>query len=300
TYEPDEQQGVINIGGLRLINTFKKSTVEPIESGDATPFTKFMEHLFPLERERQKVLAWMTTLACRPDVRMQFGLLLICRRQGLGYTTLSQYMLTTLIGDWNVFFPDETMILNNAFTSWVAHKRLAVIHEICSDDKSKRAFNRLKSIITETKVDVNEKYLRPYTINNCLHVFACSNSKRALYLDDVDRRWFLPLVTETLLDEQYWIDLHKWLREDGLGIILHHLMELAKEPKNIIGAGEHAPTSATKEEVIEESRSPGEQIAFDLGKMALEMNTADEKEPDKKLVKVVLAIDDVRTFAAEN
>jgi hypothetical protein len=201
---------------------------------------------------------------------MRFGVLLISLTQGVGKTTLAQDILVPLIGEWNASFPDETTILTSAFTSWIAHKRLAVVHEICTDDKTKKVYNRLKSIITETIVDVNEKYLKPYTIKNWIHVLACSNTKRALYLDDVDRRWFLPLVTERLLDEGYWTGLHKWLREDGLGIILHHLMDLAKDPAYIIGTGEHAPASATKEEVIEESRSPGEQIAFDAGRNAVE------------------------------
>src|SRR5262249_55637926 len=210
--------------------------------GDPTPFVEFMAHLFPIERERKKVLAWMTTLVCRPDVRMRFGILLISINQGVGKTTLAQDILAPLIGEWNVSFPDESMILNSAFTSWIAHKRLTVIHEICTDDKSRKAYNRLKSIITETVVDVNEKYVKPYTIKNCIHVFACSNTKRALYLSDVDRRWFLPLVTEKLLDEKYWINFHRWVQEDGLGVILHYLKELAKDPANIIGTGEHPPT----------------------------------------------------------
>jgi hypothetical protein len=297
TYEPDERQGVINVGGRRLINTYRPGNIEPIV-GDPTPFIEFMDHLFPLPNERDKVLAWMTTLVCRPDVRMRFGILLISLNQGVGKTTLAQDILTPLIGEWNVSFPDETAILDSAFKSWIAHKRLTVVHEICTDDRTKKAYNRLKSIITETIVDVNEKYLRPYTIKNWLHVFACSNTKRALYLDDVDRRWFLPLVTETLLSEQYWTGFHRWLREDGLGIILHYLTELAKKPEYIIGTGEHAPKSATKEEVIEVSRSPAAQIAHDLGKMVVEMNTKDEQKPEKKLVKVVLAIHEVHAFAA--
>src|SRR5262249_23637232 len=124
-------------------------------------------------------------------------------------------------------------------------------------------------------------------IKNCIHVFACSNTKRALYLSDVDRRWFLPLVTEKLLDEKYWINFHRWVQEDGLGVILHYLKELAKDPANIIGTGEHAPSSATKDEVIEESRSPGEQIAHSLGRFAVE-----EK------FKIVLALDDAHRFTA--
>ena len=108
-----------------------------------------------------------------------------------------------------------------------------------------------------------------------------------------------PGAVQTLRDKEYWDKFHAWLRDDGLGIILNHLTELAKDPANIVGTGDHAPTSATKAEIISKSRTVGEQIAFDLGVHALEMNTVSEERPEDELVEVVLTIEEVRAFVAQ-
>jgi hypothetical protein len=218
---------------------------------------------------------------------MRFALLLVSRIQGVGKTTLAQDVLAPLVGRHNVSFPSEHMISDSRFTSWIAHKRLAVVHEIYSGH-SRKTYDRLKDKITDASVDVDEKFIKPYTIENYLHIVASSNSMQALYLDDADRRWLVPRVTEALRDKKYWDDMHEWLRGDGLGIILHHLNQLAENPAMIVGTGEHAPMTDAKGEVIAESRSVGEQIAFHLGEIAKE-------KPNK----VVFAVEDVRLFVAD-
>src|SRR5262249_41947803 len=56
--------------------------------------------------------------------------------------------------------------------------------------------------------------------------------------------------------------------------------------------------TSAKEEVIAESRSDGQKIAFELGRIATEMNTESEERSRDKLQKVVLAVEDVRLFVA--
>jgi hypothetical protein len=299
TYRPGKDSVVINVGRRRLVNMWRPTDVEPIE-GDPAPFVDFMEKLFPIAHERREVLRWCVTLVARPDVRMRYGLLTISEIQGVGKSTLGEAILSPLVGRHNTSYPTEHTIVESSFTSWVVRKRLAVIHEIDSgDDRTrKKVYNKLKSALTETEFDVNEKYIPEYTIEIQIHAYACSNSKRAIYLVAEDRRWFVPMVTETLEDRAYWEKFHAWLREDGLGIILAYFRKLAEDPAFVVGTGEHAPTSATKEEVIAESRSVGEQIAFDLARHALDMNTADKDKPAKKLEEIVLAIEDVRAFVA--
>ena len=129
-------------------------------------------------------------------------------------------------------------------------------------------------------------------------MIACSNYMRALHLDDKDRRWLVPRVTEVLRDQQYWEDFYGWLREDGLGIILNYLNQLAQDPANIVARGGTAPTSSTKDEVIAKSRTVGEQVAHDLGEIVLEMNTESEERPGDMPKKVVLSVDDVREHVA--
>ena len=95
-----------------------------------------------------------------------------------------------LIGDWNVSVPSEKEIVDSSFNSWIAHKRLAIVHEIYAGH-SLTAYNRLKSVITDKEVRVNKKFIPEYEIEVAIHVFACSNSLRALKLDDTDRRWLV-------------------------------------------------------------------------------------------------------------
>jgi hypothetical protein len=55
-----------------------------------------------------------------------------------------------------------------------------------------------------------------YEIENQIHFFACSNSVQAIKLDDSDRRWLVPRVTEEKREHEYWRELHTWLSGDGI------------------------------------------------------------------------------------
>jgi len=257
--------------------------------GDPTPFVELMEYMIPVETDRREVMRWCATLIARPDVRMRYSLLLISEIQGVGKTTLGQDILVPLVGPHNASFPSEQMIIDSIFNSWIAHKRLAVVHEIYSGD-SKKGYNRLKDKIADTGVTVNKKHLEPYDVENYLHAVACSNSVRAIHLDDADRRWLVPRVVEKLRDKKTWDAFHHWLRGDGLGIIRGYLEKLAEQPGFVVGTGDHAPLTSMKQEIINESRSTGQQLAYDLGIAAM-------KVQDK--FKVVLTVEEVRRWVAE-
>jgi hypothetical protein len=146
---------------------------------------------------------------------------------------------------------------------------------------------------------VNEKYLKPHTISNYAHFLAFSNDLGALHLDDADRRWAVPGVTEDPRNKAYWDEFYAWWQNrDGLGIILAWLLKRAENPANIVGTGERAPTSAAKKEMIAESMSDGARIAFDFGEVVVGMNAPEKDRPEKELKKVLLAVDDVRDWVA--
>jgi hypothetical protein len=223
---------------------------------------------------------------------MRYALLMVSERQGVGKTTLC-HILAKLVGPHNTSYPTESEIVKGTFNEWVAHKLLAVIAEIYGGH-SRKMYDHLKSCITDEPVDVNKKYMRPYQIDNRIQIAACSNFRQAIHLDDDDRRWLVPRVTESLLPLGYWNDFYKWLQADGLGIILHHLKELAEDPANVVGTGERAPMTSMKREVIAESRSPGAQIAFTWGEIARDL-----KDENKQPKKMVVAVYDVRELVAK-
>jgi len=264
-YEPDEMPGVINVDGERKLNTFRPTTITPI-AGNPRPFLRFMTHLIPSKRERRETLRWMTTVACRPDIRVLYALLLISKMQGVGKTTLA-LIAANLVGMHNTSFPSEKDVTKSTFNTFIAHRRLAVIHEIYSGERRK-AYDTIKSWITEKHVDCNKKFVTPYTISNWCHFIASSNSLLAIHLDDEDRRFFVPRCVEKKQTKEYWNRFYGWLDDDGYCIILNYLQRLAARPQWIVSPGEHAPTSPVKDEIIAEARSPGQQLAHALATIA--------------------------------
>lgn len=274
TYNPAHEPGVINVAGSQ-INTYRPPSIKAMK-GDATPWTNFMGHLIPDEGDRTEVFRWVATFIARPDIRMLYALLLISENQGVGKGTLG-YILAHQSGLWNTSFPSEEQIINPTYNAWIAHKRLAVVNEIYSGH-SWKAYNKLKSTITDPLVDVSEKYLPTYTVDNWLQIIACSNSMNALRVDDDDRRWLIPRVTEDTKPTSYWKKFYAWLRVDGLGIIKSWAAEFLTT-NDPVEQGDHAPDTTRKKQVISEGRSEGERIAFELGAYIAGLTVPEGHEP---------------------
>jgi hypothetical protein len=136
-----------------------------------------------------------------------------------------------------------------------------VINEIYQGESAK-VYNKLKDLITDKNTRVNEKFIVPYTVENWCHVFACSNSLRALKLPDDDRRWFVPKVTEEKLPLTYWIGLNSWLATVGLPVIRQWANNFL-ERNDPVESGAHAPDSSAKRKMVEEAYSPGMSLVAD-------------------------------------
>lgn len=241
--------------GETLINMHVPTNIKP-EKGKVDLWLHYLKFMFPIEEDREQVMRWCATLIARPDVKMHYGMLLISETQGVGKTTLGQDILAPLVGLSNVSYPSEADIVESQFNYWSAQKRLAIVNEIYAGHSSK-AYDRLKSIVTDKTITVNKKYQAGYQIENWLHIFACSNSFRALKISDDDRRWFIPRVTESKQQTGWWEEFHEWLEQDaGLSKIMHWAQEFGKK-NEYVKKGEPAPWSSVKREVIEATMSAG-------------------------------------------
>lgn len=258
-YDPGSPPGVY--GGDengRYINTHCPTRIAR-EDGELGLWTEFINHLAPDDADRLELERWCATLIARPDIRMHYGVLLISETQGIGKGTLGEKILAPLIGALNVSYPSENEIVDSNFNYWLAHKRLAVVHEIYAGHSSK-AYNKLKSTITDKFVTVSRKYMPNYEIENWVHVFACSNSKRAIKLSMNDRRWFVPLLAEEKKSAAYWEKLNLWLTDEGGLESIYNWACVWLEDNEPVQRGMDAPWSALKKEIVEEGYSPGQQL----------------------------------------
>jgi len=261
-YIPGETSGAIAISGRhgQYVNVFTPSEIVPA-AGDAGLWKDFLAHLIPNRRDRARTAKWCATLIARPDVRMTYSMLLISETQGVGKGTVGN-ILRALVGKHNCSTPSSDTIADK-YTSWVLFKRLAIIGELYSGHSSK-VYNKLKEIVSDDFIGGVVKYQNEFSVENFLHVFACSNSMRALKFEDSDRRWLIPEVTEEAKPHSYWKKLYAWLNAGGYAVIAHWAQDYVKRHGHV-QKGEHAPSTERKREAIMQSRSDGERYIAELG-----------------------------------
>jgi hypothetical protein len=255
-YNPHQPSGLVKDStDYNYVNTYVPPRIKA-EPGDCGPWVDYLNATFPNEQDRNEVIRWCATLVCRPEIKINYGLLLISENQGVGKSTLGSDILKPLLGDWNCSEPSEKVVVESDFNSWCAHKRLAIVHEIYAGHNAK-AYDQLKSVITEATLTVNEKYQAEYKIENWLHVLACSNSKRALKLSMDDRRWLVPLVSENKRHPDEWARLHAWLKDEGGYGKIKFWMETWLRQHGAVERGVDAPFTASKQDVVREGYGPG-------------------------------------------
>lgn len=253
-YMPTNRPGKLVKGGRVLWNAYEPSRVRAME-GDTQPWEDYLQHLIPVEADRHEVKRWVATLIARRDVRMLYSLLLVSATQGVGKSTLGQ-ILAVQLGETNVSFPNPQSI-EGRFNSWQNGKLLAWVDEIYTEGK-RHVYDKLKNAITDPTVEVETKGVDGFVISNWIVIGACSNSRRALYIPNKDRRWFIPRVSEAKRGEADWSEFRAWLRADGHNIIRWWAEDFAA--KHAVGPGEEAPMSGAKAEFIEENKLPWQKI----------------------------------------
>jgi hypothetical protein len=245
----------IGVDGKKAFNVYCQMEWKPYNDRsppDDGPWLDFLKRVFPNRRERLEIVRWAATLVII-RIKMAYGLLLVSEEQGMGKGTLAD-LLGMILGMWNVSYVNEERIVGS-FNDW-AEKRLAICPEIYQG-KSAKAYNALKPTVTDKIIEVNRKYLAPYKVTNSCEIIACSNSLRALRLDNKDRRWFVPEVTTIKQGEAYWTGFYKWLNEeDGYRKIVWSLANFLKN-NDPVARGSEAPSTAMKKRVIETFHSDG-------------------------------------------
>jgi hypothetical protein len=272
-YQPGEPEGVISIGKKRLLNLHVGSGIEPTP-GDPRPFLRFLRDFLPNRQSRRHVERWIATLIARPDIRILYALLLVSKTQGVGKNTLV-HIVRMLVGLHNCSSTTAKEITGSAFNTWIAEKRLVEVDEVYAGHSSELA-NTIKPLITGTEVPVNRKFKEPYNIANWAHFVLMSNSRLPLFVEEQDRRWLVPEVTEAVKPPEYWAALHRWLQDGGLAIIAHWAERfMVSNKRRAVKVGAHAPRTAAKEKMIEASRSGAERQLREISEFLLDLGKAD-------------------------
>lgn len=256
TFAPNRKERLIRVGGAVHINQYVDQRTKPV-AGDTAIFHEFLRYIFPDELDQKQVLRWMRTIFAKPETRIGYAILAISENQGVGKSTIGT-ILSRMIGEGFASFPGDAVIQSD-YNGWIVNKRLVVVNEIYAG-QSWKTYNRLKSMVTDPFIDANIKHQATYQTPNWAHFWACSNSGEALRIEDKDRRWYIPRVTEELWPQSKFDELYDWMDHGGLSALAYEFYDSDDYER----AGSRAPSTAAKQALIESSRPPEHEYVVAL------------------------------------
>lgn len=225
-FRPDIESKFFKINNIRYLNRFKalKHEEKKLESKVAIKAIKIFEtHLHYLttsDYEYNTLLDVITYIIQNPGKKVPYAILITSKYQGIGKSILEIFFRK--IFNQYVGILDNSQ-LGNGYTEFIIDKLIIFVHELYQGDKF-NTMNQLKNLITETRIRINEKYVRSYEGTNSVNFIMFSNRPDAVYTDKFDRRLFVIRTEKKPKLQKYYDDLIKVFRND-YEFLYSHLLQ---------------------------------------------------------------------------
>lgn len=170
-------------------------------STDFPSIYKLLTNLIPVYRERKLYLNWLAGILQTRE--KQLTAWVFRGEQGAGKGLMLEKILKPLFGQKQVIQVEDQQLYSE-FNPWLQNTMLVAFNEVaCNTEARNKVNSRLKAIITDSEIQINEKNVRQFYITNYVNCIFFSNESVPLYIEDRDRR-FNVIQTYGNLQKQQW------------------------------------------------------------------------------------------------
>ncbi len=255
-FEPREEPGAIMLrNGLKFVNTWRDPKIVATP-GDPAPYLEHIKKIFPKGDDALIYLCFVAACVQNLGVKAAWSLF-IQGVPGNGKSFLTKVM-TYCLGEEYVHSASATN-LDNHFNGYLYRKLLICVEEVKTTEGNAQLWEKLKTMITETRQEIEMKGVDQITREVCFNLIFNSNHKDGLRKTADDRR-ICPLfcaqqTAEDLLrdgmDEAYFIRLWDWYDAGGAANILHFLRTFEIPDRlNFAKGARRAPKTTATDEAI--------------------------------------------------
>ncbi|GEP12011.1 DUF5906 domain-containing protein [Methylobacterium gnaphalii] len=255
-YIPGNEDRIVRVDDdLLVLNLWRPSNAVP-QAGDAAPYERHLRYLCPTDEEFEHLANMLAFMAQHPGSKLKSAIVLI-GPPGTGKSFVG-HVMRRILGAHNTSNVESTDIKSD-YNGYMEAKQLVIVEEVMALGRLE-IMNRLKPLITQPTVRVNEKYLVAYEIENRANFIFLSNHEDALKLEDGDRRYFIVISDRAPEAPDYYDRLWAW-EAQHLGVILDWLLS-----RDLTGFKPDARPPATegRRRMIDAGRSDAEVLVADL------------------------------------
>lgn len=164
---------------------------------------RLLTNLIPRYQERKLFINWLAgILQTREKLQTAW---VFKGEQGAGKGLLLTHVLKKLFGRRQAIQVEDAQ-LKSEFNPWLQNSMLIAFNEVARDNSSRNAINsRLKAIITDKEISINDKNIRTFYIDNYVNCLFFSNESVPIFIEQKDRRYNV-IETADNLNKNDWFE----------------------------------------------------------------------------------------------
>ena len=192
-FRPDKPDRFYKENKIEYVNRYTHYEIELVSLTTTKAkqiVKKFEEHIRYLatsEYEYNTLLNVFAFMLQNPGKKIPWAVLISSKYEGVGKSML-EFLFRKFYK--NYVGTLDNSHLHGGFTEFIVDKLVLFVHELFQTDRLD-TMNKLKNLITERTIRINEKNVRSYEGTNCANFFLFTNKSNAIYTDKYDRRYFV-------------------------------------------------------------------------------------------------------------
>lgn len=242
----------------RFVNTYRPTYPEPDETGAAELGALVEAHVHNLfDQYAEMLLSYLCFIVQNPGRKIRWSPLLQ-GAPGCGKTFIAM-LLKAVLGPTNVRLTDADQLFRN-YNGWAEGAQVVAFEEVRVVGHNRhQVMNRLKPVITNDEVTIEEKYVKASQAPNITNYILLTNYQDALALTPDDRRYFV-LFARYQTEEQV-AEMGKDYFRKLFGAIDHHAPQLrhwmlSRPICDEFDPNGHAPRTIYRSEMVGAASSP--------------------------------------------
>lgn len=203
-----------HIDNLQYLNSYRPGPLKPRTvqtEKDIELFLKLIEFMIPIEEYRSWVLDFMAGIVQHKGHKWRWVIFFYSFAKQVGKGSIFR-VLELILGEDNVMETKVALMLDKG--SMYTDKQIVLIDEVKSKgdwQERKQLANDLKMIITGKKVSARRMRVDYKQVENNANFMIFSNDKKAITLDDEDKRYLVLYHESARLDQNFYNEFHDWL-----------------------------------------------------------------------------------------
>ena len=228
-FRPEALPGaIVNDEGVDLVNIYTPAYIDRIK-GDVTPFLTHLAKLLPNDRDRVILLSYMAACVQYPGMKAQWCPV-VQGAEGNGKSFIGT-ALSHAVGRRYTHVP-EASDLESQFNGWLQGNLLVIVEELKTDDKH-TLLERMKPMITNKRIQIQQKGIDQTTGDNRANFICFSNHRDCVPIKRNGRRYAMLYTAQQSVEDlqrddmppDYFYRLYEWADNGGWAVIAHFLSE---------------------------------------------------------------------------